>query len=80
MIWNGKVGPSGYKNNHTEYSVKIKSLQILNKLRGKEILKRKTKVTQLSYKLVSICPQHKTMDEKDGQVATGDTRSGPLNG
>lgn len=58
LIWNGKVGPSGQKNPITraplnKYNIKMKSLQILNKLKGKEILKRRNKVTQPSSQLAS---------------------------
>lgn len=58
----------------------MKSLQIPNKLKGKEILNRKTKVTQPSSQLASNCPQHKNVDEKERQVPGGDATSGPANG
>lgn len=40
----------------------MKSLQIPNKLKGKEILKRKTKVIQPSSQLASNRPQHSSVD------------------
>lgn len=58
----------------------MKSLQIPNKLKGKEILNRKNKVTQPSSQLASNCPLHKNVDEKERRVPRGDATSGPVHG